>query len=100
MNPAVLRFDARAIADGTGVCASPGSVLVEFSTPGAAVLLAAGPSGEVRRHSAARDATPVPCPDSLLIPGLVNAHTHLDLTHIGPQPHDPAGFLPWVDMIR
>jgi cytosine/adenosine deaminase-related metal-dependent hydrolase len=36
-----------------------------------------------------------------LIPGLVNAHTHLDLTHIGPQPHDPgAGFGPWVDMIR
>ncbi|MBO6514091.1 MAG: amidohydrolase family protein, partial [Phycisphaerales bacterium] len=37
----------------------------------------------------------------IIIPALVNAHTHLDLTHIGPQPHDPlGGFVPWLDMIR
>lgn len=39
--------------------------------------------------------------EHLLIPALVNAHTHLDLTHIGPQPHEPGeGFVRWVDMIR
>ena len=39
--------------------------------------------------------------DRLLMPGLVNAHTHLDLTHIGPVAHDPAeGFVKWVDIIR
>lgn len=37
----------------------------------------------------------------ILVPGLVNAHTHLDLTSLGPRPHDPArGFVPWIDMIR
>jgi aminodeoxyfutalosine deaminase len=40
-------------------------------------------------------------PDQIIIPPLINAHTHLDLTHIGPQPHDPSeGFVPWLDMIR
>jgi cytosine/adenosine deaminase-related metal-dependent hydrolase len=32
---------------------------------------------------------------------LVNAHTHLDLTHIGPRPYDAErGFVGWVEMIR
>ncbi|MBL4808485.1 MAG: amidohydrolase family protein [Phycisphaerales bacterium] len=43
-------------------------------------------------------------PNQIIIPALINAHTHLDLTHIGPQPHDPhdpnGGFVPWLDMIR
>jgi len=40
-------------------------------------------------------------PDSCVIPALVNAHTHMDLTHIGPRAHEPdEGFVAWVDMIR
>ncbi|MEM7754899.1 MAG: amidohydrolase family protein [Planctomycetota bacterium] len=40
-------------------------------------------------------------PGAVLIPGLVNAHAHLDLTHIGPKPHDPAaGFIAWGKTIR
>ncbi len=40
-------------------------------------------------------------PDRVIIPALVNAHTHLDLTHIGPIAHDPEeGFVSWVDIIR
>ena len=32
---------------------------------------------------------------------MVNAHTHLELTAIGPQPYDPAGgFVGWVQMLR
>lgn len=40
-------------------------------------------------------------PDAVLIPALVNAHTHLDLTHIGPQPSTPnEGFQRFVDLVR
>ncbi|MCE7972831.1 MAG: hypothetical protein DYG92_00690 [Leptolyngbya sp. PLA1] len=35
----------------------------------------------------------------LLMPGLVNAHTHLDLTHIGPRPA-PGGFREFIDIVR
>ncbi|MEM9414706.1 MAG: amidohydrolase family protein [Planctomycetota bacterium] len=32
---------------------------------------------------------------------MVNAHTHLELTDIGPKPYDPAGgFVGWVKMLR
>ena len=40
-------------------------------------------------------------PDCTLLPGLVNAHVHLDLTSIGPQPFDAsAGFAGWLAMVR
>ena len=40
-------------------------------------------------------------PDRVLLPGLVNAHTHLDLTHIGPREHDAGlGFLGFIDLVR
>ncbi|MBL4699185.1 MAG: hypothetical protein JKX70_10165, partial [Phycisphaerales bacterium] len=39
--------------------------------------------------------------DRVIMPALVNAHTHLDLTHIGPVAHDPnEGFVKWIDHIR
>ena len=38
----------------------------------------------------------------VLAPGFVNAHTHLDLTHIGPVPFDAetASFVDWITLIR
>ncbi|MBU6414110.1 MAG: amidohydrolase family protein [Planctomycetes bacterium] len=39
-------------------------------------------------------------PDQILIPGLVNGHAHLDLTHIGPQPPSPGGFAAFAGLVR
>jgi cytosine/adenosine deaminase-related metal-dependent hydrolase len=63
--------------------------------------LAVGRVGEVQGHPAAAGARWVDLSNAIVISALVNAHTHLDLTHIGPRRHDPAaGFVPWVDVIR
>ncbi len=108
-----LRFNCLAIEDALAVSASPGSLLIEISddSPIAirdraaihakAKVLAAGPTSMVDRHAAAAGAQVINLPNSVLIPGLVNAHTHLDLTHIGPKPYDPArGFVGFVDVVR
>lgn len=96
--PRVLRYDALAIADGVRIWASPGSLLLDARH---GRVLAVGKPDEIVSHEAARHARVIDARDSVLIPGLVNAHTHLDLTHIGPQPHDPAeGFVSWIERIR
>jgi aminodeoxyfutalosine deaminase len=42
----------------------------------------------------------VDLPDHLILPAMVNAHAHLDLTDFGPVPYDPAGgFVGWVEMV-
>lgn len=64
-------------------------------------VLAVGSGLEVGSHPAAAGAVEVDLQQSVVLPGMVNAHTHLDLTHLGPQPHDPAtGFVAWVERIR
>lgn len=45
----------------------------------------------------------VDLPTKALLPAFANAHTHLDLTHVGPReydPTDPRGFASWIDMVR
>jgi cytosine/adenosine deaminase-related metal-dependent hydrolase len=37
--------------------------------------------------------------DALLVPGLVNCHTHLELTHLGGNNAEP-DFVPWIRRIR
>ncbi len=39
------------------------------------------------------------CSNLLLLPGLVNAHSHLDLTHLGPRPLE-GGFVEWIKAVR
>lgn len=38
-------------------------------------------------------------PSHLVLPGLVNAHAHLDLTAIGPKPYG-GDFIEWIDFVR
>jgi cytosine/adenosine deaminase-related metal-dependent hydrolase len=48
------------------------------------------------------DAVLVDLRTKFLLPAFTNAHTHLDLTHIGPRPYDPTqpqGFAAWVRMV-
>ncbi|MGD9689947.1 MAG: amidohydrolase family protein [Phycisphaerales bacterium] len=105
--PALLFIRGRAACDAGGVLAAPGAVLVRLNavlgdTPGVRCeLLAAGTPDDVSRHALAPGARAVECPDAVLIPGLINAHTHLDLTSIGPIAHEPAdGFVAWVNQVR
>ncbi len=95
----VFRLDAAGVADGLGVSASPGSVLIE-SDDSHIRTLAAGCPADVDQHDAAADARQISLPRSVLLPAFVNAHCHLDLTHVGPRPHRPEdGFVSWIRMV-
>lgn len=87
-----VNYEAGAIRDASGRSARPGAVAVESGR-----VIAAGPADEVRRAAGEPDRR-VDLRDRLLIPGLVNAHTHLELTELGPRPH-PGDFIAWVRMV-
>ncbi len=84
-----------AVRDAAGVNASPGAVLVQDGQ----VVAAGAPDSlpaELVEQAEVMDRR-----DCLLVPAMVNAHTHLELTDIGPRPYDPAdGFMGWVLMLR
>ncbi len=97
MKPATVLHLADAIVDAAGCRASGGAALLVQ----AGAVLAAGAREKVERHPQAAEADRRDWPGCVLLPGLVNAHVHLDLTHIGPQPYDPGGgFTGWADLIR
>lgn len=81
---------------------APASILLE-RTADACRVLAVGGRTDVDHHPAASAIGPSNRHDlgrSLLLPALVNAHTHLDLTHIGPLPPSERGFAGFVDAVR
>lgn len=90
---APLRIDARAVADADRVIA-PASILIAAD----GTVEAVGSPAEVGGTPGRRR---VDEPRAVVIPGLVNAHAHLDLTALGPRAYDPrTGFAAWAGMVR
>lgn len=93
--PGLYVVYAAAVRDAAGVNASPGAVLVADGK-----VLAAG-EPESLPQELVEQAEVIDRRGDLLLPAMVNAHTHLELTDIGPQPYDSAGgFVGWVQMVR
>ncbi len=91
--PRPLRLEASAAADADRTVAP------------AAILLDATGAVEAFDHPATigptEDRETVRRPGGVLLPGLVNAHAHLDLTSLGPRRFDAqSGFAAWADMVR
>lgn len=86
---------AAAVRDATGINASPGAVLVQDGK-----VVAAGERDSLPRELV-EQADVITRPNDLLLPAMVNAHMHLELTEVGTQPYDSTGgFVGWVKMVR
>jgi len=84
------RFDAARVLPDADTTHAPGSVVVEDGR-----VAWVGPAGEAPPADAV-----VALPDAVVLPGLVNAHSHLDLTHLrGRVPYD-GDFAAWVEAVR
>jgi len=97
----IVRIDAAGAFDARSAHEEPVALLVEVAPPHHPRLIAIGKPHEIDAHPAAARAQRTDLTGSILIPPLVNAHTHLDLTLIGPQPLPPSRrFIDWVGMVR
>lgn len=81
-----------AVRDAQHVSARPGALAIRGNQ-----IIAAGAPDEVRRIAGKPDRI-IDQPDLLILPGLVNAHAHLDLTSLGARPYGGA-FIDWVSMV-
>ncbi|MEM1107171.1 MAG: amidohydrolase family protein [Planctomycetota bacterium] len=88
---AIAGFDDAA-GSGDGA-ARPGAVA---AADGA--VIDSGSADDLTRRYAVDAKNTVDCPDRLLLPGFVNAHTHFELNAIGPQPYT-GSFTEWVRML-
>jgi cytosine/adenosine deaminase-related metal-dependent hydrolase len=75
---------------GEGAAIVDGAVVVDESCS----IVEAGRADEVLPRHAGATVTRLP---GLLMPGLVNAHTHVELSHLRGKVPGGAGFMPWVE---
>lgn len=95
-----IRIDALGIADAQ-LGFIPNATLIVRHDSGQIQIQYAGATDALPAQFDSPDMPLLTLHDRIILPALVNAHTHLDLTHIGPQPHEPNdGFVRWVEMIR
>ena len=83
-------YEAGAVVDAAGTDARPGAVAVRGG-----VVVAAGEVRQVHRIVGAKPDATVRLADKVMLPPLVNAHAHLDMTAIGPQCYD-GNFSAWL----
>jgi len=96
----LVRVNASALADATQIINQPASIILK-PTITSYEITASGTKSQIDQMDLPASIMEITLRDRMLIPALVNAHTHLDLTHIGPIAHSPAdGFVKWVDHIR
>ncbi len=99
--PQPLVIIARAAADARHVWTHRTGPIALVLDPARGRVQSIVPASDLPAKLRRADIPVISFPDAVLLPGLVNAHTHLDLTDIGPRPHDPRqGFMPWIDMVR
>src|SRR6266571_3822152 len=90
----LLRIRAGRVHPVTAPSIEDGAVLVDANGRIAAV----GPNARVPTP---RGVPSLEFPDAELLPGLINCHTHLELTHLGGGvQHEEAEFLTWIRRIR
>jgi aminodeoxyfutalosine deaminase len=82
-------YRAAAIADAQGTSARPGAVAVKHGR-----IIASGPTDAMPKRLL-KNALFIDRPDELILPALVNAHAHLDLTPIGPLAYS-GDFTDWL----
>ena len=85
----VTIYRAAAIRDAQGTHARPGAVAVKHG-----MVVASGHPDSLPKRLL-KNATFVDRPDELILPLLVNAHAHLDLTSVGPTPYQ-GSFTDWL----
>ncbi|TMI95924.1 MAG: hypothetical protein E6H01_14160, partial [Bacillati bacterium ANGP1] len=90
--PPLLRLRAGWVHPVTAPSIPDGAVLVGADGRIAAV----GPHTRVPRP---RGTEALEFPNAVLVPGLVNCHTHLELTHLVGQ-NTEAQFAPWIRRVR
>ena len=88
----MLRIRAGRVHPVTAPPIEDGAVLVDA----AGRIAAVGPNAAVPTPHAAR---PLHFPDAVLMPGLINCHTHLELTHLAGQNREPE-FAKWIRGVR
>jgi cytosine/adenosine deaminase-related metal-dependent hydrolase len=88
--PRLIAADGLVVGDGADV--RDGAVVVD----GSGAVLDVGPAAEIVPRHAGLAVTRV---HGVVMPGLVNAHTHLELSALRGQVPGGAGFVAWVDRL-